>query len=168
MSDDNRNLDASAGLTDATGPSASRINLEQHARISADVAEGVEGEAEVLKRHGLTGEEWTEATRIWMTALAEDVQKHGAEAQLPLQYSDYFAQQQQSLRPEVTMTPEQWAELEFDIEREGSMDLPLARRQMSLADYMRIMRTYAKRITEEPAVAVRVERHRAALNAKDA
>ena len=140
--------------------------MEDHARISAEVAEGTHDEAEVLKRHGLSADEWNDATRHWMTALAEDVQRLGADARLAIEYSDSFASHQQSLKAPLDMSPERWAELEYDIERSEAPDVPLSSRQMSLADYMRLVRVFAKRMAEEPAVAVRVARRKAELASK--
>lgn len=142
------------------------IGLEDHARISAEVAEGCETEANVLKRHGITSKQWTDATTRLMTELAEDAQFHGAEARLAVQYSEAFAARQQALKSAPDLAPEQWAELQSDIEREGSTDGPLANRQMSLADYIRLVRVYAKRMVEEPEVALRVQRRQAELQSK--
>lgn len=142
------------------------IGLEDHARISAEIAEGDETEAEVLKRHGISSKQWTDATTRVMTELADDAQIHGAEARLAVRYSEAFAARQQALKPAPELSPEQWAELQFDIEREGSTDAPLANRRMSLADYIRLVRVYAKRMVEEPEVAVRVQRRQAELQSK--
>jgi hypothetical protein len=141
--------------------------METHAQISAELAEAEASERDVLARHGLTSDEWTKATQHWMTALAEDVQSHGADARLPLLYSDYFATHQQNLKAPLALSPEQWEELQFDIERSESEEEALARRQMSMADYMRLLRIYAKRIAEEPEIAFRVEQRRAQLESEE-
>lgn len=163
VNNNTRNEDGESAIDTATASASASISLEKHAQISAEIAEGVAREADVLKSYGITTEEWTEATRYHMTAIAEDAQRHGIDAQLAVKYSDSFSEHQQGLKPALNMTPEQWSELQFDIDRESSTEIPLASRQMSLADYMRLVRIYAKRIAEEPDVALRVERRRAEL-----
>src|SRR5512145_1338293 len=166
VTDITRNPDAGAVSSEPDVQVAPKPSLEDHAKISAEIAEGQETEAEVLKRYALTSEQWNDVTLEVMTAIADDVQKNGVEATLAIQYSDVFAAHQQSLKPASAMTPEQWAELQFDIEREGSPERPLLTRQMSLADYMRVMRVFAKRIAEEPEIAMRVERRTEELEAQ--
>lgn len=165
MTDSTRNPEPEAGVSAPNPPPPSALTLEEHARISAEIAEGDASEAEVLKRHGLSQQQWNDATLQLMTALAEDAQKNGVEATLALLYSEQFGAHQQSLKPSTDMTPEQWEELQFDIERTDGPDTPLAQRHMSMADYLRLVRVFAKRITEEPEVALRVQRRRAELEA---
>jgi len=166
VTDSTRNPEPEAGVSAPNPPPQSALTLEEHARISAEIAEGEVSEAEVLKRRGLSQQQWNDATLQFMTALAEDAQKNGAEATLALIYSEQFGAHQQSLKPSPDMTPEQWEELQFDIERSDGPDIPLAQRQMSMADYLRLVRVFAKRMTEEPEVALRVQRRRAQLESR--
>ncbi|HMA94025.1 MAG TPA: hypothetical protein VKP30_15140, partial [Polyangiaceae bacterium] len=163
MTDSTRNPEPEAGVSEPAPLPQASLTLEEHARISAEIAEGDLSEAELLKRHGVSQQQWNDATLQLMTALAEDAQKNGAEATLALLYSEQFGAHQQSLKPSPDMTPEQWEELQFDIERSDGPDIPLAQRHMSMADYLRLVRVFAKRITEEPEVALRVQRRRAEL-----
>lgn len=157
------NNTAPPAMLSEPAPAETRIDLLRHAEISAEIAEGDGPAPAILKRHGLTDQEWTEATRVWMQALADDVQTNGIEAKLAIQYSDRFAEHQQQLKPAEPYTPEMWAELEYELERSDTPEEPLARRQLSAADYMRLVRIYAKRVAEEPEVAMRMDERRAAL-----
>ncbi len=134
---------------------APRISLVTHAQISAELAEGTRSQDEILEQHGYLPEEWQTATIHWMGQLGEDVQTNGAQAELPLVYSDAFARRQNELAATPSITPEQWAELQFDIEKEGGLEVPLGSRQLSLPDYFRLVRHYSKRLAEDPGTQLR-------------
>ncbi len=135
-----------------------RIGFEEHARISAEIAEGDEPQNQILERHQISEADWLAATNVHMSRLAQDTLEKGAEATLAIRYSEIFSEHQRKLKPVADYSPEQWAELAYDIEREGSPERPLSARQLSLADYFRLLDSFTRRIVAEPAVAVRVER----------
>jgi hypothetical protein len=119
------------------------VTLERFAFISAEVAEGDRSLLEVLERHQLSESQWNEVSQHWLLKIAEDAQANGAQCRLPLVYSEAFGKAQDSLKAVPTMAPEDWALLSVEIERTGGTDLPLARRQMSQADYLRLARYFA-------------------------
>jgi hypothetical protein len=148
----NATSEAGAPAADAEADQSSgphRVTLVDHARISAELAEGTRPQAEVLEQHGLTEEQWTEATSFWMLRLAEDVKERATLATLPLQYSDAFAQAQAELAPVKPMTPEEWATLTVEIQRAGPTQ-PLAARNLSSADYTRLARHFAQTLATDP------------------
>lgn len=126
------------------------IDLEQHATISATLSEGTRPQDQVLEGFRITDAQWNESTSFWMNALAEDAQKNGAEARLPIQYSDAYSKAQDALAPVPPMTPEEWAHLTVEVQDEGGPGQPLARRNLSLADYLRLARHFAKRLSSDP------------------
>lgn len=126
------------------------IDLEQHARISAALAEGTRPQAEVLEGFGITDAQWNESSAYWMPKLAEDAQRNGAAARLPIVYSNAFSEAQDAAAPVPPMSPEDWAQLTVEIQIEGGPGQPLARRNLSLADYLRLARHFAKRLSSDP------------------
>ncbi len=131
------------------------ITLEQHAQIAAAIAEGTRAYAEVLRSVQLTDAQWNESTAYWMPKLAEDAQRNGARATLAILYSDAFGNAQNALAPLPAMTPEEWATLTVEVQREGGPAAPLARRRLSLADYLRLSRSFARRLSRDPAEEAR-------------
>ncbi len=125
------------------------MSLEAHAVIAATLAEGPGSVVEVLTSVGFTEKQWNAATLYWMSKLAEDAQLHGAGAQLAIEYSTYFARAQGDLAPVVPMTPEEWARLTVDVQKEGSTGEPLARRNLSLPDYLRLLRDFTRRLSTD-------------------
>ncbi len=126
------------------------IDLEQHARISAALAEGTRPQREVLEALGITEAQWNESSAYWMPKLAEDAQRNGAAARLPIVYSNAFSEAQDAAAPVPQMSPEDWAQLTVEIQVEGGPGQPLARRNLSLADYLRLARHFAKRLSSDP------------------
>lgn len=131
------------------------VSLEQHAQIAAELAEAKQSQTDVLRAHGVTEPDWNNATLYWMDQIGRDVQDNGADASLAMAYSDAFGRQQDSLGGKMAFTAEQWAELQFDIEREGSLAVPLETRQLSQPDYFRLVRIFSKRVAQDPETQVR-------------
>lgn len=126
------------------------ITLERHAQIAAGIAEGSIPYAKVLENAGVTDPQWNESTAYWMPKLAEDAQNNGAQARLAIVYSDAFSRAQDQQAPLPTMSPEEWAALTVEVQCEGGPGLPLARRNLSVADYLRLARSFAHRLTTDP------------------
>jgi hypothetical protein len=126
------------------------ISLTQHAQIAAALAEGDRPYADVLQSMALTESQWNESTQYWMPKLAEDAQARGAEAVLAIEYSDAFSTAQDAHAPLREMTPEDWAHLTVEIQSEGTASHALARRNFSVADYLRLARHMAKRLSTHP------------------
>jgi hypothetical protein len=125
------------------------VTLVAHAEIAALIAEGQQPQREVLAAAGLTEPQWNDATMYWMPKLASDAAEKGAEATLAIEYSDAFAAAQERLAATVAMTPEEWATLTVEIQSEGGTGEPLARRRLSLPDYLRVARQMAKRLSTD-------------------
>jgi hypothetical protein len=85
-----------------------------------------------------------------MNALAADAQKNGAEARLAILYSNAYSTAQDAAAPVPVMSPEDWAHLTVEVQVEGGPAQPLARRNLSLADYLRLVRHFAKRLSSDP------------------
>jgi hypothetical protein len=135
-----------------------------HAQISASIAEGTQPQREVLTAVGLTEEQWNESTAYWLPKLADDAREKGAEATLAIEYSAAFAAAQDGLGATPAMTPEDWAALTVEIQQSGSPTEPLARRRFSLADYLRVARAMAARLSSNPAEQKRFMTAYVALN----
>lgn len=126
------------------------ITLEAHAEIAAAIAEGTRKYADVLESVRLTEPQWNESTAYWMPKLAEDAMQNGVQARLAIVYSDAFSRAQDAMAPVPPMTPEDWATLTVEVQKEGGPGEPLARRNLSLADYLRLARHFAKRLSSDP------------------
>ena len=131
---------------DAASP---KISLTQHAEISAQLAEGTRPQHEVLKERELSEAEWNRATQFWMLHIAEDTQTHGAAATLGIVYSDAFAKAQDAIKRVIEMAPEQWATLSVEIQQQGPAR-PLAQRNLSNSDYIRLARHFARVLSSDP------------------
>jgi hypothetical protein len=128
---------------------APKLSLTQHAEISAQLAEGTRPQREVLNEPELSEAEWNHATQFWMLRIAEDTQTHGAAATLGILYSDAFAKAQDGLKGVIEMAPEQWATLSVEIQQQGPAR-PLARRNLSNSDYIRLARHFARVLSSDP------------------
>jgi len=126
------------------------ISLVAHAQISAALAEGTRPQNEVLASFQLNEKQWLESTTYWLPKLAEDAQANGAQARLAIEYSDAFSAAQDSFAPVKPMTAEEWAVLVVEVQRDENPSPPLARRQLSLADYFRLARHFARLLSSDP------------------
>lgn len=125
------------------------ITLEQHAAITAEIAEGTWKQADIFERHRISENEWNDASQYWLMEMARDAQEKGIDADLAIIYSDVFSRAQDALRPLPAMTPEEWAALTVEVQQQGPPE-PLARRNLSTADYLRLARHFAKVLSSDP------------------
>lgn len=128
-----------------------RISMAEHARITALIAEGDRPLKDVLAAEGVSDDEWNDATVHWMNAMAADAAAKGAGAVLAIDYADVFGKAQDALKPVPAMTPEEWAALTVEVLNAGGPAKPLATRNLSKADYLRLSRHWAKRLPANPA-----------------
>lgn len=127
------------------------ITLFDHAQTSAEIAEGDRPLAAVLDAHGFTEVQWNESTVYWMTRIGEDVRAHAEEARVPQVYSDAFAKAQDAIKPLPPSDAASYAKLVIDIQNAGGPADPLAVRGLSIADYLRLARHWAKILSSDPA-----------------
>jgi hypothetical protein len=149
MAENNEGQDAAGTSTEGDTPEP-KLSLAEHASLSARLAEGTRTQAEILSEQGLSEDEWNEATRVWMMRLARDTELHGAGATLAIIYSDAFAKTQAQLKAVSSMAPEEWATLSVEIQQRG-LAQPLARRNLSNADYIRLVRHFASLLSTNPS-----------------
>lgn len=126
------------------------VTLAQHAAISAEMAEGDRPAGDILYRHGLTEAAWTAATLEWMTRLAADVRVHGEKATRPLLYSGAFARAQDALKPLPAMDARAYAALLVAVEVAGGPAPALRARGLSLPDFLRLSRHFARVLASDP------------------
>ncbi|MEJ7728280.1 MAG: hypothetical protein WKG00_03610 [Polyangiaceae bacterium] len=131
------------------------VTLFDHARISAEVAEADRSQAAILESHGLTEAQWNEATQYWMRRMGDDVMQNQQHARVPLLYSDAFSGAQDALKPLPRMDIEGYATLVAAIQNTGSPAPPLAARALSMADYLRASRHFARLMAADAAQAQR-------------
>lgn len=141
------------------------LTLFDHARISAEIAEGAPPFAEVLRRNDVSEAAWNESTIYWMKRLGDDVLANGQHARLPELYSSAFGQAQDGMKPVPAMTPVEYAELVAQILVAGGPAEPLAARNLSQADYLRASRRFARQFAAQPADAQAFADRFAALTA---
>jgi hypothetical protein len=127
-----------------------KLSLADHAALSAHLAEGTRSQQEVLAERGVSENEWNDATRFWMMHLAKDTELHGVNATLAITYSDVFAKAQSQLKATSNMAPEEWATLSVEIQQQG-LARPLAVRNLSNADYIRLVRHFAQLLSANPS-----------------
>jgi hypothetical protein len=127
------------------------VTLFDHAKIAAKVAENDRPTADVLAEHELTEAQWNESTTYWMGRMADDVTQHGIEAKVPTTYSDAFGKAQDAIKPVPPMTPEEWATLTVEVQQSGGPARPLAARNLSIPDYLRLARHWARVLSSVPA-----------------
>jgi hypothetical protein len=131
------------------------VTLFVHAEIAAELAEGDRPQRAVLEPRSLTEGQWNEATQYWMKRMGDDVRAHGQEARVPTAYSDAFSRAQDGLKPLPEMDIEGYATLVTAIQRAGSPARPLAARSLSVPDYLRLSRHFAKAMSQDPGLAKR-------------
>ena len=127
------------------------ITLIDHAKISALVAEGDRPVAKVLEACKITDNQWSDSTTYWMTRMGDDVAKSGVDAKIPIVYSDAFGKAQDAIKPLPEMSPEEWATLTVEIQTIGNPARPLATRNLSQADFLRLARHWARTLSSDPA-----------------
>jgi hypothetical protein len=131
------------------------VTLFDHARISAELAEGDRTLEAVLEANRLTEAQWNEATLYWMKRMGDDALDHGERARIPLVYSEAFSKAQDALKPLPPMNVEGYAELVAAALATGSAADALAPRNLSNADYLRLSRHFAQVLASDPVQAKR-------------
>lgn len=129
------------------------ITLFDHAQISAEIAEGDRRQDAVLEAHQLTDAQWNASSIYWMTRLGDDVLENGEKARLPQLYSDAFSAAQDARKPLPPTDAVSYAALVVDIQAGDGPARPLAARGLSLADYLRLSRHWARVLSSDPAQA---------------
>jgi hypothetical protein len=129
------------------------VALFDHAQIGAELAEADVPQSVVLEKHGLTEAQWNESTAYWMARIGDDVRERGADARVPLVYSDAFAQAQDGMKPVPSLDASSYAKLVVDIQKAGGPAEPLRVRALSMADYLRLSRHWARVLSTDSAQA---------------
>lgn len=137
---------------------ADAMGLERCAAIAAELAERRAPRPEVLKAHGLTEARWAEADRRWRDAIDEE-EKRGGHA-LRDAYDAAHIGAWESLRG--SLQPADYARLVFADER-GDLASALDAIGVRRTVWLRLKRLWARRIAEDPSLAVRVKNALAAL-----
>lgn len=120
------------------------IDLEAYAKISADIAEGDVSYQDILKLHQISDKAWNDATLYWNRTMAESAALASDPAEsLPVRFSELFAAAQDAKKPLAPLDAVGWADLVTDVENIG-LARALAKRQLSSADYFRLVRHWAK------------------------
>jgi hypothetical protein len=151
----------------SSGVESAQIDLASFAAISADLAEGDRAAPAILTAHGLTAEQWTEATLFWAAQMAEDARgllTGQPEPRLALAFSEAFAEAQDRKKPIPELSVEEWARLTIAIEEDprGPARV-LADRGLGMADHARLVRHWARALSQDPAAARTYEEARTAL-----
>jgi hypothetical protein len=94
-------------------------------------------------------------TRQWLERIAADAAENGADARLAVEYAEAFGAAQDALAPPPPMTPEEYAILTVAVQRKGSPARPLAERGLTLADYTRLARHFARLFVADPSAEKR-------------
>ena len=134
------------------------IDLETYAKISADIAEGDVPYDRVLLRHRVDDAAWNEATLHWNRTMGESA---AVDPALAIRFSELFAAAQDAKKPLAPLDVLGWADLVSDVEAIG-LARALAKRQLSNADYFRLVRHWAKALGRD------AELNRAYLDRRDA
>lgn len=129
------------------------VTLFDHAQISAAIAEGDHTLAEILEPRRLTEAQWNESSLYWMTRMGDDARDHGKDARIALVYSDAFSKAQDALKARAVMDAATYAKLVVDIQAAGGPALPLAARALSMADYLRLSRHFARLLSTDAGQA---------------
>lgn len=129
------------------------VTLVDHAQISAEIAEGDRPTAAILERRGLSEAAWNQASMYWMKRLGDDALENGQNARMAIVFSDAFGQAQDAIKPVPPMDPVGWATLTVEIQKLGGPARPLAARGLSTADYLRLARHFARRLSSDPVAA---------------
>lgn len=129
------------------------ITLFDHAQIAAEIAEADRPQAEVLASRGFTEEQWNESTIFWMTRMGDDARENGRDARIAVVYSEAFGNAQDARKPLPPMDAAEYARLVVDIQRDEGPTRPLARRALSIADYLRLSRHFARVLSSDPEQA---------------
>jgi hypothetical protein len=125
------------------------IDLETYARISADLAEGDRPPREILAAHEISDDAWSAATLYWNNAMAEAARHDPG---LAIRFSELFAAAQDAKKPLAPLDVNGWADLVTDVESLG-LARALQKRQLSNADYFRLVRHWAKALGQDPALS---------------
>lgn len=135
----------------AEGPPCG-VHLLAYAALSADLAEGDRPRAEVLAAHRLTEDDFTRVTLFWAHRMADDAEARGADAKVPELFSEAFARAQDQKKPPPALTVEAWAALTEEIARADSPEPALRARGLTLPDYLRAARAWARALASDPAL----------------
>jgi hypothetical protein len=118
------------------------LDLERYAELSARIAEGDRGTAEVLEAAGLSEQEWLDTACHWGEALADDVRQNQGQATLIHRFSDAFARAQDRIKSAPEWRRDQWDALQNALAEADEQREVLAAHGLSMADYFRLLRRF--------------------------
>jgi len=157
--------DAMAAYAAWDEPVEPTLAVGDYARIAAELAEGKEPRGSTLDRHGLDEDGWALEERAWLDRMASAAMN--GDASPTVEYGDRFVAEQDALaRPEEAKTTlEDYAALRAAMEKTGDPPALLARRSLTLPEWMRLDRRWTRRAADDPEVAARLDRALAAARA---
>ena len=153
--DDERERVAAARADLALGalPPEPTVSLADYARISAELGEQRAPRAEVLARHQLDELGWMLEERGWLEGIARQAAA-GDEAPAAEYGARFVAAQDALAEPhEARRTRADWAELTAALEVAEDVSRELGRREVRLAEWMRLERRMEREAGEDEGVA---------------
>jgi hypothetical protein len=134
------------------------IPLAAYAAVSAELSEDREPRHVVLARYRLDEASWAVQERAWLEKMADRTMQ--GDATLAVAYGELFmAAQDRLARPEEAgRTLEDYAGMLAAVERHGDITDALKPWSMTLAEWMRLDRTWSARAEADPTVTAEIER----------
>lgn len=144
-----------AELSQAIPP---QISLETYALIAAALAEGNGPREDTLRAYGFDEHRFLIEERGWLTRMAEAAMKE--DTTLAARYGELFVKAQDSLQGpgEGQESVLEYASIKVDVEDAADPSEALAARKMTLAQWMRMDRRWARRAHEDRTVELAIER----------
>jgi hypothetical protein len=115
------------------------IEIEQYARISAEIGEKRETKAEVLRRHNLDGDGWALEERAWLERMGDAAMK--GDGSLSLRYGALLIASQDALAGpgEAARTVDEYATIKVAMESQGTAEV-LQAHSMTVPEWNRLDR----------------------------
>ncbi len=146
--------------------SAPSVPLDVYAALSAEIAERREPATTILTRYGLDTASFALLEQHWLEKMATQAQ--GGDPALAVAFGEVFVAAQDALATpeELARTKEEYAAIRARVERADEPMQALAPRGLSLSEWMRLDRRFAREIEARPELEPEIERLVAAEHEK--
>ncbi len=143
--------------TRATADESTRLSLEAHAGLMAELAAAGEARAQVLAKHGLDEDQWEAIDGVFQAQLSEALAQEG-DGLHPLVAAHAAAYEAARRALAAPISLERFAEVTRLFSATGDIRAALARVGVTMSEYVAASSHWSRRMAEDPATEGQLQR----------